>query len=133
MRFLLALLVSAAALLAGNAPNPGLQQVHNVYLLPMSNSMDQYLANQITSSGLFQVVTDPQKADAVITDSIGTNFEDKLEELYPTKPKPKKDDKDKKDEDDRAKPQRIGAFSRGRGNIFIVDRASRSVVWSVYL
>ena len=42
--------------------------------------------------------------------------------------KTSKDDKDKPDEGAR----RVGSFSRSRGNIFIVDRKSKNVIWSVY-
>jgi hypothetical protein len=102
--------------------------------------------------GVFQVVTDPQKADAIITDRLGEPFEAKLKELYPPPPppappaeaKPAKDDKDSKTatnrlpvKDDKDKTEeggatRVGGFNRGRGNIFIVDRKSRNVIWSTY-
>ena len=104
-----------------------------MYLLPLSNSLDQYVAYRLTSTGLFQVVTDPAKADAVFTDSIGVGLEQKMSELYDPKP-PKTDDKDKdKDKDPMGKPaQRVAGMSRGRGTLFLVDRANKSVVWSIY-
>lgn len=75
------------ALAAGNAP---LSQVRAVYLFPMGNGLDQYLANRITNSGLFRVVTDPKKADAVFTDRLGDNFTSQLDEIYPeTAPAPR--------------------------------------------
>ncbi len=74
------------------ARNPQLESVHTVYLLPMGNSLDQYLATRLTQTGMFQVVTDPQKADAVFTDKIGQGFEDKMTELYPP-PEVKTEDK----------------------------------------
>src|SRR5580704_2970029 len=138
------------------AVNPQLKQVSTVYILPMSGGMDQYLAGRLTALGVFQVVTDPQKAETIITDRLGEPFEAKMKELYPpppplappapppaakdnakddkdtsTKPADKttKDDKDKKED---AAPPRMGTFSRGRGNIFIVDRQSRNVLWSIY-
>ena len=40
-----------------------------VYILAMGSGMDQYLANQLTTIGVFEVVTDPQKADAIVTDN----------------------------------------------------------------
>jgi len=64
-----------------------LAAVHSVYLLPMSRGMDQYLANQIASAHVFQVVTDPKLADAVLTDHLGESFQAQLEEISPT-PKP---------------------------------------------
>jgi len=87
-----ALLVGAAAFAS---ENPQLKQVQSVYILPMGSGMDQYLANKITRLALFQVVTDPQKADAILTDRIGEAFERKFAELYPP-PKPEKPEKPEK-------------------------------------
>ena len=36
----------------------------------MGSGMDQYLANQLTNAGIFEVVTDPKKADAILTDNV---------------------------------------------------------------
>lgn len=144
-----AVLLGAAAVASDN---PQLKQVQSVYILPMSSGMDQYLANKITRQALFQVVTDPKKADAILTDRIGEPFERKLDDLYPP-PKPPKpetpkkegkegDEKDaaaKTDEKDPAKPmvsteplQRTSSFGRGKGTFFLVDRKSRAVIWSTY-
>ena len=145
------------ALIAASLPaavNPQLKQVSNVYILAMSGGMDQYLANQLTTLGVFQVVTDPKKADAIITDRLGEPFEEKLKDLYPPPPPPPpptpppavkdaKDDKDSKPaaKDDKKEekkiasepaPPRVSSFNRGRGNFFIVDRNSRNVIWSIY-
>ena len=152
-------LFCALALFAASVPaavNPELKQVTKVYILAMGSGMDQYLANRLTTMGVFQVVTDPQKADALITDRLGEPFETKFKELYPppppppchTPPPPVKDAKDDKDskilvpveksaKDDKDKPdesgtRRVGSFNRSRGNIFIVDRKSKNVIWSVY-
>ena len=143
-----------------------LSSVHSVYLLPMSNGMDQYLANRLTQTGTLQVVTDPKRADAVFTDRLGEGFEQRMEELYPPEPKPappkpeppkedkkapvskdaaKKDDA-KKDDAKKAEEEKIpgitetigtspshsGAFSRARGNVFLVDVRTRNVLWSTY-
>ncbi len=141
MRFPIGLMLLAVCLLAESPRNSSLQQVHNVYLLPMSSGLDQYLANRLTSTGLFLVVTDPQKADAILTETVGAGLEQKLTELYPPPAPPKpadaKDDvdaKDKeKDKDPFQKPaQHSIGISRGRGTVFIVDRNSRAVLWSVY-
>ena len=51
------------------------RSVKTVYLLPMANGLDQYLASRLTSESVFQVVTDPKKADAVLTDHVGEGFE----------------------------------------------------------
>jgi hypothetical protein len=119
-----------------------LLQIKTVYILHMSRAFDQYLATHLTRGGLLQVVTDPQKADAVVTEQLGRNFEDQMEELYP---KPKAPDPlpsaaeaevaegappmlDMKDPEGRPR----STFGRGRGTIFIVHRASGNVVWSTY-
>ena len=127
-------LALGSTLLPASSPAE-LSQVQSVYLLPMGSGLDQYLANQLTARQVFQVVTDPQKADAIFTDQIGMGFEKRLEELYPP-PKPEKTEKpatSKTGEMAREEPPvRYSSFGRGRGNIFLVDRKSRRVIWSVY-
>jgi hypothetical protein len=147
------------ALVAGPvaAVNPQLREVKRVYILAMGSGMDQYLANQLTNSGIFEVVTDPKKADAIVTDNVGESFQKKLDDLYPPPPAPKpateaakpaadpgtldvgdnsSDAKAKKDAladvDFAGGAIRISSLSRGKGNIFVVDRNSRIVLWSVY-
>ena len=143
MKLFCALALSAVLLAA---INPQLKQVNTVYILAMSSGMDQYLANRLTNSGVFQVVTDPKKADAIVTDRLGETFETKLNDLYPPPaPPPPVEPKDEKvAKDGKAKMDKnavqdysVGithnsSFSRGRGNIFIVDRKTRSVLWSIY-
>jgi hypothetical protein len=131
------------------AADPAVREVKAVYLLPMTNGLDQYLASQLTKSGVVQVVTDPLKADAVFTDRVGEAFERKLADLYAPKPVPKveepeaAEDKDKKKKAKPASPAdmkenesvmaaRVGSSSwgRGRGNIFLVQRSTGNVIWS---
>src|SRR6202034_4855117 len=83
--------LAATAVLAN--VNPQLREVKRVYILAMSAGMDQFLASQLVKAGVFEVVTDPKKADAIITDRVGESFENKLDDLYPppTPPKPKKE------------------------------------------
>lgn len=110
-----------------------LGDLKTVYILPMSNGLDQYLAIQLVSGVVMQVVTDPQKADAILTDHIGAAFEQKMDELYG--PKVKEADKDKdKDKDNAGDTFKspVTAISRGRGAIFLVDHKTHDVVWSVY-
>ena len=83
MKRLLLLLGCFGALLCG----ADLKEVHTVYVMPMARGLDQYLANRISSQGVFRVVTDPKLADAVITDMIGEVFQTQLENFSPT-PKP---------------------------------------------
>ena len=112
------------------ASNPQLAQVKSVYLLPMGGGLDQYLAIRLTESQLFRVVTDPNLADAVITDRIGEAFEERLAELFPDP-----DKKEEKEEDKNSwvnQKVRSASFSRGKGTIFLVDRKTRDVLWSLY-
>ena len=142
--FLLLSLLMGSAMCASF---PELAKVQNVYILPMSGGLDQYLAKSLTQHRQYQVVADPKLADAIFTDKLGEPFEKKLLELYPPPPPPEKiaakDDKDKdekksKDRDKeggsvREEPMvRMGGFGRNRGNVFLVDRASKRVLWSLY-
>jgi hypothetical protein len=150
MKLFCAFTLFATAALA--AVNPHLQEVKRVYILAMGSGMDQYLANQLTEAGVFEVVTDPKRADAIVTDSVGESFQNKLDDLYaPPKtektqpaanalsgdapvidtgnaPAPAKD----------AVPDfsgggvRTSSFGRSKGNFFLVDRSSRVVLWSIY-
>ena len=130
----------------GAVVHPELAGVKTVYLLPMASAMDQYIANQLTKEGRFEVVTDPAKADAIFTDRLGVAFEDKWKELYPPPEPPKPvqpaaDDKDAKKKDkvpdlmDVTAPPRMrtSSFGRGRGNVFLVSRKTQSVIWSHFL
>jgi hypothetical protein len=82
MKQVLFLFASSAVVLMG----ADLAGVHTVYLLPMGSSLDQYLAERLTSEHVFQVVTDPKRADAVFTDRIGTAFEERLADLLAPPP-----------------------------------------------
>lgn len=126
---LLLLPVTIGLMAAASAAGADLADVKTVYLLPMSNSLDQYLAIRLTTGTSLQVVTDPQKADAVLTDRIGASFEQTLDDLY--KPKPAKGDKEDNQTQDSSRPA-MQAMSRGKGAIFLVDRKTRNVLWSTY-
>jgi hypothetical protein len=141
-RLMLSFILSGAVLAAA-----GLADVRKVYMLPMSNSLDQYLANRLTNEHVFEVVADPALADAIFTDRLGEAFEARLAELLPgpeaDKPAaPPPDEKDKKAEirgdiggepvNKLAKPGAGTSFSRSRGTIFLVDAKSKLVVWSAF-
>ena len=57
-------------------------------MLPMAHSFDQFIAERLTRMHVFPVVTDPAKADTVITDHVGAGLESRLKELYPPPPAP---------------------------------------------
>jgi hypothetical protein len=144
-RLLLILSLSGAALSAAE-----LAAVHTVYLLPMGSSLDQYLAIRLTSEHVFQVVTDPKLADAVFTDRIGSAFESRLADLLavPTAapaaqpapsqpaagPAPSQSGSTLIPEtvNKLSNPASSSSFGRGKGTIFLVDRKSKEVIWSVF-
>lgn len=149
-------IVIAASLLVfpalARAASADLGQVRNVYLLPMGSGLDQYLAVHLTAESLYQVVTDPKLADAVITDQIGQGFEQRMLDLYPPEKPPAAEKEEESEEKDKAskkddeaaravagfklgaaKPTvHVSAFSRGKGNIFLVEVKTRRVLWSAY-
>jgi len=133
---LFCVLTLAVACLAA-AVSPQLKQVNTVYILGMSGGLDQFLATRLSEAGVFQVVTDPQKADAILTDRLGEPFENKLQELYPPPAPPKdpsKSDEKKSVADMGGPAARVtsSSFNRAKGNLFLVDRKTRVVLWSIY-
>ena len=120
--------------------------VHTVYILPMRHGMDQYLASHLTSERVWWIATDPKNVDAILTDHIGDDFLAQLDQLYPPpepvkKTPPEKDAKVEKADptnpmlpiDTETKlPPVHSTFGNGKGMLFLVDRKSRQVLWSVY-
>ncbi len=122
-----------------------LSKVHSVYLMPMSQGLDQYLANALTREHVFQVVTAPKMADALLTDRIGEAFEDKLADLAgaPAAAESKAAEKDDQGKDapgsalgnplnKLANPASVSSLRRGKGTVFLVDPKSHRVLWSAY-
>jgi hypothetical protein len=132
---------------------------HAVYLMPMGHGFDQFIANRLTRMHVLQVVTDPAKADAILTDEVGMPLEERLKDLYPPPPDPQaakerdaakeKAAKEKADKPGAATPQgppsllgdtvnkaekagTMGVSGRGHGTIFLVDVKSRQVLWSFF-
>jgi Ni,Fe-hydrogenase III small subunit len=118
------ILTSAAVFgaLALSVSAADVKSVKTVYVMPMANGLDQYLAARLAAGSLMQVVTDPQKADAVITDHVGEAFEKSMDELYGAVPAAK--------DAGSAAFARVGGGVRSRGTYFLVSRATRDVVWS---
>ena len=112
-----------------------LAKATNVYVLPMAGGLDQYLALWLTQEHVLQVVTDPARADVILTSRIGQNFKDALDELY--KPKPKEDEDSDSSKagntinDGFARPN-MQPLSRSRGTVFLVERTTGDVLWSDY-
>ncbi|MDR3701775.1 MAG: hypothetical protein P4L56_19155 [Candidatus Sulfopaludibacter sp.] len=97
-RLLCLLLCSGALACAGD-----LSTAKTVYVLSMPRGMDQYLANRLTNSHILQVVTDPKKADAFITDRVGDAFQAQMDVIFPP-PEPVDDTADADDKADARKP-----------------------------
>jgi len=156
MNRLLFLLGTTGALLCG----ADLAGVHKVYVMPMAKGLDQYLANRISGRHVFEVVTDPKLADAVLTDAIGENFQAQLELISPTPKPPEAKAAETAKTETAEKPAKkpvprtaaeeassvlsmfqdtegktappVSSFGKGKGTIFLVDAKSRQVVWSTF-
>jgi hypothetical protein len=121
---------------AGSEVHPELMEVKTVYLLPMTYSLDQFLAIRLTKGGVLQVVTDPNLADAILSEHIGTGLEEQLKSLYGEKKTPAGDPADK-DSNNKDKPASFGSpmtgGTRSKGAVFLIDRKTRTVIWSEYV
>src|SRR5215469_15026607 len=49
-------------------------KTRTVYIVPMANGLDRYLASRLTSTGTVWVLLAPAGADAVITDRVDEGF-----------------------------------------------------------
>jgi hypothetical protein len=98
----------------------------------MASGLDQYLALRLTSEGVLQVVTDPKKADAILTDGIGARLEQSLTELYGAPVDKDKDKAEKKDDNAEFAHPPMQPLTRSRGIVFLVNRTSRDVLWSTF-
>ena len=134
---LILFLLAAVAVASGAA---GLEDVHTVYVLPMSHGLEQYLANTLTSEHIFVIVTDPKMADAVLTDHVNAGLQTKMDTmLAPPPPPPKEGEKDDTPKgsifepaNKVENPAENSSLGRSRGMVFLVGTKSRQVLWSVY-
>ncbi|HEY6344579.1 MAG TPA: hypothetical protein VIY49_24050 [Bryobacteraceae bacterium] len=116
-------LLCAAIAAASGADVPALK---TVYLVPMPNGLDQYLAVQLTTGRVLQVVADLNKANVILTDHIGVGLEQTLSDLSANKADNRADKLG-----DEFRP--LGTGSRGKGAFFLVDHNDRRVLWSTYV
>lgn len=123
---------AAAVAISASLCAAALNDVKTVYVLPMSNGLDQYLAAQLTSGAVLQVVTDPKRADAVLTDHVGDAFEQTLTDLYSTKQPTSDKAADKSDDNTNTFVRSGMQGQRGRGNVFLVNPKTHDVVWSFF-
>ena len=116
-----------------------LSRVRSVYIWPMYNSFDQYLAEQIAAEDVFEVVVDPKLAGAVLTDRIDAPFLAAMEEFFPLS---QPDEAEKDEESESGDSIEAGvqlqrptnrALGRPKGTLFLVDVNSRRVLWSTFL
>jgi hypothetical protein len=105
-----------------------LSKVHTVYILGMSNGLDQFLANRLTNTGVLWVVLDPARADAIMTDRLDEGFWTWLNARYPLASKAPMPER----KDDLRSKNMVGVTGSIRGTVFLVDPKSRLVLWSAY-
>jgi hypothetical protein len=113
--FLLCAAVAAAS-------GADVSSLKTVYVVPMPNGLDQYLAVHLTTESALQVVADPNKANVILTDRIGPGLEQTLSDLSGNKA-------DKLGDEFRP----LGTGSRGKGAFFLVDHDGHKVLWSTYV
>lgn len=122
-------LITVAALLLNQAANSQAllsPRFRTVYIVSMSNSIDEYLASRLTSSRVLWVVLQPSSADAVLTDTLDENFWNWLDHSYSSAGSAPADDRDA------AYRRTPSAFNTHSGTIFLVDPRRKVVLWSVY-
>ncbi|MEI9977241.1 MAG: hypothetical protein WDO73_37425 [Ignavibacteriota bacterium] len=98
------------------------------------------MANVLTNSHVFVVVTDPKLADAVITDHVGPTLQQKLDAmLAPPAEKPKEGEKVDAPKGSLFEPANkldnpadASSVTHSKGTVFLVETKSRQVLWSVY-
>jgi len=98
-----------------------------VYILEMSNGLDQHLANRLTDERVLWVVLEPKRADAVLTESLDESFWTWLAKTYP--PAPGAPPIPGRGSASRRSPL---ANSRRPGMVFLVDPRAKVVLWSAW-
>jgi len=132
-----AILVGCLWVAAGAGAQPAGPAVKTVYLLPMVSGFEQFLAQELVSQGVLEVVADPAQADAFFTDHIGARFEEELRLLLKAR-EAGTGEAAETEQSGRSsaeqEPLRVlaGSFGRGRGTIFLVRQQDKRVVWSTY-
>jgi hypothetical protein len=97
-----------------------------VYVVSMSNSMDEYLSGRLTSNRVLWVVHQPSSADTVLTDTLNDSFWAWLERSYgPPGNTPV-------DAADKGFNRSSSGLNSRAGTIFLVDPRRKVVLWSTY-
>jgi hypothetical protein len=124
------------------AQTPSLESVKTVYFWPMRHSLDQYLAQQLSTEGVFQVVVDPKLADAILTERIDAPFLKAMDELFPAAgPQAAASEAGATSssttgsvEDGLQAPRPANRpLGQPAGTLFLVHAASRKVLWSTFI
>jgi hypothetical protein len=101
---------------------------HTVYILEMSNGLDQHLANRPTGERVLWVVPEPSHTDAILTEPLDESFWTWLAKTYPPVP------------GTALPPGGHGSASRRMplsnsrhpGMVFLVDPRAKVVLWSAW-
>ena len=94
-----------------------------VYIVPMTNSLNEHLASRLTSSRVLWVVLEPSNADSVLTEAVDEGFWSWLDRTYPAPAGGNRG------------TANGGAYSpsvKNAGTVFLVDPRNRVVLWSMY-
>lgn len=129
-----------------------LSSIGPVYVWPMNGALDQYVAEQATSTGVFGVTVDPARAKTVMTDHIDAKFFEGMSEVFvdeaavaaaaAAKAKAKEDGDDADDDDAATGSIESGLAanrpanrprSSPKGTVFLVNIQTREVIWSTFL
>jgi len=105
-----------------------LSRVHTVYIMAMTNGLDQFIANRFTNSGVIWVVLDPARADAILTEKLDEEFWKWLNSRYPLASKAPQPEAG----NDFRHKNVTGPIGAVRGTVFLVDPKTRLVLWSSY-
>jgi hypothetical protein len=134
MRWLLALAAIAAPLAAAD-----LSSVGPVYFWPMNGALDQYVAEQVTSEGLFSVTIDPARAKTVMTDHIDAKFFEGMSEVFAPAKEASAAEEDAESAsgsiEEGLAARRPANRPRGnpQGTVFLVDVQTHEVLWAAYI
>ena len=119
--------------LVSHAFGADLDSAGPIYFWPMPGSLDQYMAQRAQASGGIEVTVDPKLARAVMTDRIDAPFLAAMDELFPPEGEPAEARDESIEGDFRMARPRNRPKGSPSGTVFLVDVASRSVLWSTDL
>jgi hypothetical protein len=122
---LLALLIAAIACAPLSAADTLSPRFRTVYVLEMTDGLDQYLSSRLTANRAFWVVLEPTSADAVLTQSLDETFWNWLAHNYPPPAG--------SPASTRSPLVTNSRNLRQPGMVFLVDPRTRVVLWSYWI